>query len=123
MDIFIAHQSLFGLQLYAPRLRASVAGDSCELDSLDPSLENAIFLLACSLGGSEMGPYEEIFLRRARTSSAEALAHVRRLDEYVLGSLIQTIYLVRVGRMREAYEMSSSAYFSIPLPHWKRLNL
>lgn len=102
-------QTLFGLQLYPPRLRDRMQRDSL-LDSraLHPALSNAIFLVACSCGGPEMQPYEDLFLERTRQASTEALALAQLLEDYITASTLQAVYLTRVGRLQEAYELTSS---------------
>lgn len=62
-----------------------------------------------------MQHFEELFLGRTREACAEALALAERLEDFMTASILQTVYLMRIGRMQEAYELASSSFSSLCL--------
>lgn len=55
--------------------------------------------------------FEELFLMRSRQGCADALGLVQGVEDFVIASALQTTYLAKVGRMQEAYQVSSSTFF------------
>lgn len=103
-----------GLQLYPRRLQERIIMDSqVDGDAFHPALVNAICLVACSCGGERMQTFEDVFLARTREYCAEALSFARQLDDFMTASVLQAVYLLRSGRMQEAYDLSSSRYSTI----------
>lgn len=108
-DVFVKYQSLMGLQLYPRRVYERILKDPLvDPDAYHPALLNAVALVACSCGGERMQRFEDIFLTRTRDFCAEALAYAQQLDDFMTASALQCAYLVRSGRMREAYTLASS---------------
>lgn len=113
--VFITYQSLMGFQLYPRHVYERIVKDPLvDTDAFHPALLNAVALVACSCGGERMQKFENIFLVRTRDFCAEALSFAQQLDDFMTASALQCAYLLRSGRMREAYTLASSK-FSLPL--------
>lgn len=115
--IFIANQDQFSLDLPIPRLEARIRVSSSNPQGVHPSLVNAIGLVACSMFGPEVEGFEGLFLRQARQTGSDALSMLDRIVDYFVAQILEGYFLLRMGRLQEAYVLSSSeSFFVTPLP-------
>ena len=77
--------------------------------ALHPGLLNAIYLIACVIGGGQMLGFENLFLIQARTHLERALSLVDRLTHFLWGSLIVAGYYHMRYRLLEAHSMISAS--------------
>lgn len=82
---------------------------------LHPALANAIYLVVCSGFGAEMERFEAFFLQQAREGCRMALSMMDRLDQYFLAQVLEASYLLRMGRLQEAYVLASSSYWVVSM--------
>lgn len=120
LQVFVINQSQFNLDLDVPRLQELAILPSYDPRCLLPTLTNALALTACSFFDDDVQPYEDYFLKTARDQSHQALAGVDRLEQYILAQLLMSHYLLRMGRVQEAYltalsELFSLTYLQIPV--------
>lgn len=108
MHMFAQNQSQFNLDLLVPRLQERISLAVNETRGMHPALSNAICLVACSMFGSRLEQYENYFLQQTRETSRDALSMMDRLDDYFVAQVLEACYLLRMGRVREAYVTSSS---------------
>lgn len=75
-----------------------------------PALTNAICLVVCSAFGPEVECYEPYFLQQSREGSRQSLSMMDRVDQYFMAQILEATYLLRMGRLQEAYVQSSSTF-------------
>ncbi|KAF9515059.1 hypothetical protein BS47DRAFT_826301 [Hydnum rufescens UP504] len=110
LQIFIDHRSDFLVDIYLPRLHASMHLPLSHPDSLHPALLNAIFLAATLYCGPELQSSVSTFLQRTREGLRNSLAFADRLDDFFWASIILSWYYIRLGRMLEAYDTAESVH-------------
>ncbi|KAF9512534.1 hypothetical protein BS47DRAFT_1054082 [Hydnum rufescens UP504] len=82
--------------------------------SIHPVLLNAIYVVACSIGGGSWSHFEPIFLVRTRTHLEHSLALADRLTHFMWASVILGQYYGLADRQLEAFNtMSPSINFAV----------
>lgn len=64
--------------------------------------------------GPQVERYEGYFLQQTREACRSALSIVDRMDHYFVAQVLEASYLLRMGRLQEAYVLSSSTPLSLP---------
>lgn len=113
--IFAQNQTQYNLDLFLPRLQERIMLPPSDPRGIHPALSNAIYLVACSGLTSQVERYESYFLQQTREACRDALGMMDRLDHYFAAQILETCYLLRMGRLQEAYVLSSSSSISNPL--------
>lgn len=62
--------------------------------------------------GPQVERYESYFLQQTREACRSALSLVDRIDHYFAAQVLEASYLLRMGRLQEAYVLSSSMCIS-----------
>lgn len=108
LDIFLPHRHQLGLEVYADRLRDSLASSTGSAPH--PVLMNAIYLWSCFL--SRPGPlsaHEPYYLARALAELNVALAHPFHLVDAVRGACLLAQYFFCTGRIAEGVYHAGAA--------------
>lgn len=58
--------------------------------------------------GPEVEAFEKLFLRQARETGRDALSMMDRIGDYFVAQILEGYFLLRMGRLQEAYVLSSS---------------